>query len=495
MAAKVSWVLALMTLALVSHAAVAKVVDIYPNTPSFATMLSTTALGPGDTVYFHASTPGGAATYDWKDFGGTYTWTGSITNPIVVAPYPGDKITFMTSNSGRNTLQVAGRYWIMRDFEIIGDARATGSLPLRLMSGTSDVVVQGMKIHDLYVNAITANLPGTSTSPTEYRNLTFRRNEIYKTAGTGECIYLGCQGSSSTTTPCFVRDSLVEENLCYDTCLGGGRTACTGGSMGSGFQVKFGSYNTIVRNNVCYNVNGPCVLLYDDWNKGLNIVEGNVVINTPSDSGIQVSAGAIIRNNIVIGSRDSGIFIANNNNNIYNGLGTRRLTIAHNTLYKNGQYGIYYSTSASASTFVNNAALGNTVEDYRSGISMATATWKNNARSSPGQPTGVGANATILVGSATTELADPVNFNVYPKATSALIRAGLETGLPYDFNQFSRSACAPTIGAYEFSSNSNPGWAITRAIKVIRGSVQPCAANTPCSIACTPGAPGTLFSS
>ena len=40
------------------------------------------------------------------------------------------------------------------------------------------------------------------------------------------------------------------------------------------FQVKPGSYNVVVRNNVCYNTNGVCVLLYDDFNNGQNVIEG-----------------------------------------------------------------------------------------------------------------------------------------------------------------------------------------------------------------------------
>jgi len=89
---------------------------------------------------------------------------------------------------------------------------------------------------------------------------------VWNTAETGECFYFGGQSG----TPVF-RDSLLEYNSCHDTCVG--RGACTGGSMGSGYQVKRGSYNNIIRNNVCYRVNSPCILLYDDYDKGQNLVE------------------------------------------------------------------------------------------------------------------------------------------------------------------------------------------------------------------------------
>ncbi len=52
---------------------------------------------------------------------------------------------------------------------------------------------------------------------------------------------------------------------------------------------------------MCYNIPGVCVLLYDDYDRGVNLIEGNVAVNIASDNGIQVTAGAIIRNNIVLG--------------------------------------------------------------------------------------------------------------------------------------------------------------------------------------------------
>lgn len=277
---------------------------ISPNT-TFARDLN--ALCPyligGDRVIFHASSPGGSSTYDFESFGGTYTFNGHPNEPIIWTNNPGDTIIFTTSNPNYNVIQLAGSYWVFEGFEIVGDSRAQHTLALRLMSDTNHVVVQNLKVHDLYQNAITANTYGAT-----YTNLTFRGNEIWNTADTGECLYLGCQGSG-TTTPCKVIDSLVEFNYCHDTCGGVGGCPPGAGSEGSGFQIKFGSYNNIVRNNVCYKVNKPCVLLYDDWDLGANLVEGNYILNTVSDSAIQVSAGVVIRNNIIVGSGRDGITI------------------------------------------------------------------------------------------------------------------------------------------------------------------------------------------
>ena len=250
--------------------------------------------------------------------------------------------------------------------------------------------------------------------------------------------------------------------------------------MGSGFQVKFGSYRNILRNNVCFNTNSPCILLYDDFDKGANIVEGNAIINTVADSGIQVAAGAIIRNNIVIGSFGSGITITNDPLDIYNNEGNRNLTIEHNTFVNNQKYGIDF-TSTPTNTFVlNNVALGNTQGDFSS-TAQNGVVWENNAYNSGSVPSGVSANGTIQVGTASAELTSPSTYNVYPLSSSKLINAGAPLLLPYDFNYFARNCKTPTIGAYEYSSSSNPGWTVQKGFKVVNGTVSPCFYGNPCT--------------
>ncbi len=58
-------------------------------------------------------------------------------------------------------------------------------------------------------------------------------------------------------------------------------------------------------------------------------------------------------------------------------------------------------------------------------------------------------------------------WNLYPVANSALVtltQTLLDAGTPAggytmeDFNGSPRSATAPTVGAYEFSAPTNPGW-------------------------------------
>ena len=58
-----------------------------------------------------------------------------------------------------------------------------------------------------------------------------------------------------------------------------------------------------IRNNVCYEIVGSCIVVYDDHNRGRNLVECNVVNNDgTTDLGIQGKSGATITTNIVIGA-------------------------------------------------------------------------------------------------------------------------------------------------------------------------------------------------
>jgi hypothetical protein len=72
--------------------------------------------------------------------------------------------------------------------------------------------------------------------------------------------------------------------------------------------------------------------------KGVNLVEGNVVMGT-GDAGIQLSSGAIIRNNIITGAANYGIFVADNQNQ--NAGVFHDIQIVHNTVYNSASADLY----------------------------------------------------------------------------------------------------------------------------------------------------------
>lgn len=450
-----------------------------PADTNFATDLNSIAVGPGDVITFAASTAGGSATYDFKNFGGTYNFVGSANNPITIRARPGDKITFTTSDQYKNIIQLKGSNFLFTGFYFITTAPATGSTAVRLMPNTSNAVISNLNVKDSTTNPITANVPGGT-----YTNITFRNNIVDGTDDTAECFYVGCQASGGVTPACVISNSLFENNYCAHTCKSGN----CGGSGGSGFQIKHGSYNNIVRNNVCFETNTPCVLLYDDYDKGVNIVEGNLIWNTKIDSGIQVSAGAVIRNNIIFGSGNDGITITSNSNNIQQGKQARNVHLHHNTILNSAARGIRWPAGLLSSSIVNNVALGNTGGDFTS-TSPTGITFKKNAYNN-GIPSGAAAGSFVQVGTAATELTNPTDsgLNLYPKSTSALRGAGATGYVGYDFDFRARNTCGPTIGAYEYISGAaSPRWTLAKGIKVTVGSAAPCGAT--CTTTCSPNAP------
>lgn len=49
-------------------------------------------------------------------------------------------------------------------------------------------------------------------------------------------------------------------------------------------------------------------------------------------------------------------------------------------------------------------------------------------------------------------------WNLYPTSTGLLVGGGYPVGVTEDFNGVARSTTSPTVGAYEYTTLSNPGW-------------------------------------
>jgi hypothetical protein len=104
--------------------------------------------------------------------------------------------------------------------------------------------------------------------------------------------------------------------------------------------------------------------------RGVNLVEGNVVINT-QDNGIQFSSGVVVRNNIVVGAGYYGIFLSNNQNQqsgVYS-----NVQIVHNTVYNSGSSDLYLPVRAGPSIVIK----------PQSGLSNSTALATSGAERQP----------------------------------------------------------------------------------------------------------------
>eukprot|EP01111_Echinosteliopsis_oligospora_P016428 TRINITY_DN682_c0_g1_i1.p1 TRINITY_DN682_c0_g1~~TRINITY_DN682_c0_g1_i1.p1 ORF type:complete len:522 (-),score=150.92 TRINITY_DN682_c0_g1_i1:92-1657(-) len=410
-------------------------ITITPSTSNWKAAI--TGLQPGDVATFSAGTYDVAGYYQFE-------FNGAAGNPIVIQAKAGDKVV-ITQSANQNTMNIKGSFFQLKGFDVTGSARG-----IRLTDSAHDLLIEGVKIHDVGATALSANDSGNT-----YYNIIIRGCEIYNTADTGECLYFGC-----TTDGCRVKDTLIENNVCHDT------QNSAGGSIGSAFQVKPGSYNVTARNNLCYNVKSVCILFYDDYDRGVNIIEGNVVLNTIQDAGIQATAGALIRNNVVLNAGLDGISIIPNS--VMSGSTVRKVTIIHNTVIGSAGNALRLnSIPSSPSITIANNVFDSDGTAIKSSSDLSGVVFSANAIRGAVDANGVPASTYISEKGGSSEFASVANYNTYPvSSSSSLVGKGdSKYTSSNDFNQNARSTASVTIGAYQYSTPSNPGWIPTKTIK------------------------------
>ncbi len=395
--------------------AAAQTYDIHPTDDLFARMRM---LQAGDQVVVHAgtyTTPGLV----------NVTWIGTAQAPISVRAAAGERVVIQGAMN-QNVLDIAGSYFTLAGFEITG-----GSHGVRL--GAADhAVLEDLVLHGLGDVGISCNRPGQECS-----HLTIRHNEIYATglAGTGEGMYLG--GNDATN---IFRDSVVERNYIHDL----------GGDQGDGIEVKTGASGVIVRDNVIIRAKYPAITMYGYAGSGQpNIVERNLVWTTV-DNGIQIVGQVIVRNNIVLGAGANGI-----QSKASQGQTPHDLVIAHNTIVGAAGPCLKANDWATATNQVvaNNALYcgGGTAIDLNGGAPSAIVV-ANIGLGTSNAAGGFRQGGTLAadLGTAT---------KVYPPAGSMLINAGDATRSSLDdFNGTPRGDGMPDVGAYERTTDLNPGW-------------------------------------
>ncbi len=240
----------------------ANVIEIYPGQSFEAAAES---LGAGDTLIVHQ---------------GTYADTGRISigvnasaaNPVVIMGAEGENPPLIMRPVGaavQNTINIEGASYItLKGLEITSN----GGDGIKMVNDSSYITLEDNHIHQVNVGI---------NFKDNLHHITVRRNHIHSTGtggNTGEGMYVGCHDGS-----CAISDSLIENNWVHDT-----RSA----SQGDGIEIKLGSHSNIIRDNVIYDTNYPCILLYGTQGNPRNHVEGNVMWNC-GDLGIQVAADTI----------------------------------------------------------------------------------------------------------------------------------------------------------------------------------------------------------
>ena len=404
--------------------------EIYPG-DSFDTAVD--GLSPGDTLIVHEGT------YN-EDGRITISVAGTQALPVLITGAEGEtKPVINGTNPNHNVMVMEGNvsYLTIRGLEITG----TGD-GINLSGNIHHVTIEDNHIHD--VTAVALNFRSSMN------NLLVRRNHIHDTHDTAEGMYIGCNNSA-----CRVTDSIFEQNLVHDT------GSAPGDSQGDGIELKQGSYNNIIRDNVIYNTRWPCILLYGTDGNPQNIVEGNVMWNC-GDSAIQIQGEAKVRNNILFNTSGAGEGLTSRNHQS----SVTNLQIVNNTIVgaAGAQCMVLRNWSDKPNMVVANNALycdGNSALNFVSGSSGVAVS--NNVVVGSVSGTGGG---TLPGRSTAQDFIDANALNVWPGLDSPLRGAANPAFTPGDdFNKSSR-VNPSDVGAYEADSLAgNPGWAVQAAFK------------------------------
>ena len=405
-------------------------VEIYSG-ESFETAVEN--LQPGDILNVHE---------------GVYSSTGRISitvigteeAPVVIQAVPGETPIITRPDANQNVINIEGSaaYLTIRGLEITG-----GGDGINLSGQNHHITIEGNHIHD--VGEVGLNFRNNAD------HLLIRHNHIHHTHDTAEGMYIGCNFSA-----CVVRDSVFENNWVHHTGLG------PGDSQGDGIELKQGSFNNIIRDNVIHNTHWPCIIVYGTDGNSQNIVEGNSMWDC-GESGIQVQGEAIVRNNLIFNTTPGvgdGLISQNHQNAVTN------LQIIHNTIIGNASDSCLELRNWSGKP---NMVLANNASYCEGGQALNFVGGSSGVMVSMNVVLGgiSGVNSGILNGrSLNQDFIDAPAMIVWPTDDSSLI--GIADPLfstNIDFNNTVRSV-PMDVGAYEVESfTKNPGWAIQSGFK------------------------------
>lgn len=402
----------------------------------------TSSLLPGDIVQFE---PG---TYDLPN-PITLTGLGTEAEPIIFRPFEeGSLVEFRNTAYGYGIEIRDSTFIILEGITVTGDENAEyNGYSGILVSNSSDVTVKDCVVHDVWNTGI--RVDGDAS------RLTIEHNEVYN-LGNGSALYVGCGDAS-----CWMQDSFVRNNLFHDVVY-------------EGIHLDPGTQNVVLTDNVVFRTGSRGVYLGPTELGPPNVFEGNAVWQTEGD-GIHIEGSAQVRNNIVFEAKGDGIYTNNTDRN-----GLVDVVISHNTVARTDGYGAYLEDfyEASGMVFSNNAIANPTGyglrwDDEFEYLQVASTNYiTNNIVTGLVEGFDELAYPTfILYGGGYNDFADAESFDFYPRSGSTLVDVGDASGDAYipalDFNGVAREGDKPDVGAYEFSSGTNPGWVLQEDFKVV----------------------------
>ena len=389
-------------------------------------------LQPGDTLVMH---------------GGMYLLssyfalqlTGTAQQPLTIRAAAGEQPVLHYVDAGQNIVNVENSAFLVFD----GIEFSGGSRGIRL-TASSDITIRNCHVHDTAANAISANDGGN-----DYARLTIVHNEIDHAGDTAEGLYLGCNNDG-----CRVHDSLIANNYIHDLK---GPTV----TQGDGIEIKAGSYANVVRDNVIHDTAYPGITLYHaNGNGAPNVIERNLVWNS-GDNGIQVTADAIVRNNIVLSAAAAGIGIS-----AQQGGNPGNLLIANNTILKASGDALHISGAAGPILVANNALYaGGGRAVFASGATTQVSLVGNVGTGSlEGVSGGFDATGDIAADFSAANYSGSPPQDLVPTSGRLVGSADAATLAADDFNGLPRQDLLD-VGAYRADAAGNPGWALQAGFK------------------------------
>ena len=256
------------------------------------------ALQPGDQLIIAAGTYNIARMWD-------IAVSGTAEAPVWIVAEEGAQVILTRPDEKQNVLNIGQaspvHHLCLRGVEITG-----GSHGLRL-GQCSEVWIDQCHIHHTGQVCLSANSANTN-------RLFLTRNHLHHGGGHGEGMYLGANHGEF-----IMSQSVIARNHIHD---------CRG-SQGDGIEVKQGSWGNLIAENDIHDTQYPCITVYGTAGQPVNIIERNLCRRS-IDSTMQVQGEAIVRNNVLIGSKGSGFASLDHQGKTLN------LQVIHNTIISTG---------------------------------------------------------------------------------------------------------------------------------------------------------------
>ena len=347
--------------------------------------------------------------------------------PIVIRAAEGETPVITRPNANQNTINIEGATHLA----LVGVEVRGGSHGIRI-NDSSFITIRDCEVHRTGDVAISANIAGS-----RYEGLHIVGNHVHHTGGTGEGMYLGCNDGA-----CAMFDSVVEGNYVHHTNQGT--------SQGDGIEIKRGSFDNIVRDNVIHDTRYPCVLVYGSEEGGPNVIEGNVMWGC-GDHAIQAAADTHIVNNLILGAAQDGIRAQPHQGGV-----PSNLRIVHNTVINAGT-AIRLDQVAGPVVVANNALYSTNGAALRASGTLRELTVSGNVGQGGLQGVDGGVD---LGGRRGRDFVAAAELDAFPTRNSALLGAAdPDFVVGRDFNGTPRGDSLD-VGAYVFSAEGNPGWTV-----------------------------------